>query len=485
MGTFWLSSGDIQVVDGEIYTQSGNSIQWSIAGSTSTSEILNLLGNLFLPITGGEIDGALDITGLTRAYGGLEVTNGVTADIVYASTGNSNSWQNTYTTVRSNSASWALDSTTDTAVRALTANWQNTYTNVLANSASWNAGTSLANYLPLSGGVISANSSTDALRITQTGTGNALIVEDSTNPDATPLVVDQSGNFLVGLQTPLNIIHNAGGGSLGNITPRVQNFGSSGASAANAILISNTSSNPAMLYIGRARGIVGGTGTTNLSAVSATENLGKISIGGYDGQTYIEGAAIQGVVSGNVSISSVPTDLIFRTSTTGISALSEKLRVTASGNVGIGTDTPNEKLTIVGNISSTSVVYASGGNSNLWRLEDFMVACSDEITDLITNTSAVTFRVPFGMYLNSVRASVNTAPVGSTIIVDVKQNGTSIFSTLLTIDENEETSTTAATPVVISNPNLTDDAKIVVSINQVGSTTPGNGLKVTFKGYRV
>jgi hypothetical protein len=35
-----------------------------------------------------------------------------------------------------------------------------------------------------------ANTSTDALRITQTGAGNALVVEDETNPDSTPFVVD-------------------------------------------------------------------------------------------------------------------------------------------------------------------------------------------------------------------------------------------------------------------------------------------------------
>lgn len=38
-----------------------------------------------------------------------------------------------------------------------------------------------------------------------------------------------------------------------------------------------------------------------------------------------------------------------------------------NGNVGIGTGTPNEKLTVSGNISASGVVYASGGNSNQWN----------------------------------------------------------------------------------------------------------------------
>ena len=155
-------------------------------------------------------------------------------------------------------------------------------------------------------------------------------------------------------------------------------------------------------------------------------------------------------------------------------------------NVGIKTSTPNEALTVNGNVSASgSILSYNDGSSSLWKLEDLMLACSDESTNLTTSTSAVTFRVPFAMYLNSVKASVNVAPVGSTIIVDVRQNGSSIFSTLLSIDANEETSTTAAVPAVISNRNLTDDAKIVVSINQVGSSTAGRGLKLNFKGYRI
>ena len=39
------------------------------------------------------------------------------------------------------------------------------------------------------------NSANTALRITQTGAGNALLVEDSANPDSTPFVVDATGSW--------------------------------------------------------------------------------------------------------------------------------------------------------------------------------------------------------------------------------------------------------------------------------------------------
>lgn len=50
--------------------------------------------------------------------------------------------------------------------------------------------------------VVSVGSSSDALRITQTGAGNALVVEDEANPDSTPFVVTAAGNVGVGTSAP-------------------------------------------------------------------------------------------------------------------------------------------------------------------------------------------------------------------------------------------------------------------------------------------
>jgi len=52
------------------------------------------------------------------------------------------------------------------------------------------------------GVVISGSSSGNALRVTQTGSGNALLVEDAANPDGSPFVIDSSGNVGIGLTSP-------------------------------------------------------------------------------------------------------------------------------------------------------------------------------------------------------------------------------------------------------------------------------------------
>lgn len=55
--------------------------------------------------------------------------------------------------------------------------------------------------------VVNANSTTTAFRVTQTGSGEALRVEDSANPDSTPFVIDASGNVGIGASSPALLLH--------------------------------------------------------------------------------------------------------------------------------------------------------------------------------------------------------------------------------------------------------------------------------------
>jgi hypothetical protein len=46
--------------------------------------------------------------------------------------------------------------------------------------------------------IASGSTTSDLVRITQTGTGNALVVEDSANPDSTMFIINSSGNVGIG-----------------------------------------------------------------------------------------------------------------------------------------------------------------------------------------------------------------------------------------------------------------------------------------------
>lgn len=120
---------------------------------------------------------------------------------------------------------------------------------------------------------------------------------------------------------------------------------------------------------------------------------------------------------------------------------------------------------------------------NLRVQEYLLIAASDETTTITTGTAKVTFRMPYAFKVTAVRASLSTVSSSGVVTVDINEGGTTILSTKLTIDASEKTSTTAATPAVISDADLADDAEITIDIDTAG--TGAKGLKVTLIGYRV
>lgn len=79
---------------------------------------------------------------------------------------------------------------------------------------------------------------------------------------------------------------------------------------------------------------------------------------------------------------------------------------------------------------------------------------------------------------------MTTAPTGAALVFDINEGGASILSTKLSIDATEKTSTTAATPPVISDASLADDAEITIDIDQIGSTLAGTGAKIYLIGTK-
>ena len=116
-----------------------------------------------------------------------------------------------------------------------------------------------------------------------------------------------------------------------------------------------------------------------------------------------------------------------------------------------------------------------------------LVACSDEDTAITATGQKLSFRMPFSMTLNAgiagVTGSLVTAGTGVNLFtVDIKESGTTILSTLLTFDATETTTTTAATPVVISDTALAADSVITIEVTQLDSGNVAAGLKVALIG---
>lgn len=128
-------------------------------------------------------------------------------------------------------------------------------------------------------------------------------------------------------------------------------------------------------------------------------------------------------------------------------------------------------LVCTNSLTTTAVTNQIGALTNVYEF-----ALSDETTVITTGTAKVSWRAPYPMILRDCRASLTTASSSGLPTVNIKEAGTTIFSTKLTIDANELTSTTAATPYVFSDTAIADDALITFDIDVAG--TGATGLKV-------
>lgn len=200
---------------------------------------------------------------------------------------------------------------------------------------------------------ISVNSTSDALRITQTGTGNAFVVEDSGSPDATPFIVDFAGGVIQGYGTFLPTDNYAGN----SMVPNFQKHGGaiSSASIASTLWNSGSGSNAGGLVLSRSKSATIGTN----ASVVANDTLGTVSFNGDDGTAFIPSAYISGAVDGTPGTNNMPGRLVFATTPSGGSAPTERMRIGSDGSVGIGVaNAPNYTVRSGRDITGST----SGGN---------------------------------------------------------------------------------------------------------------------------
>jgi hypothetical protein len=182
--------------------------------------------------------------------------------------------------------------------------------------------------------VVSVNSSGDALRITQVGTGNALTVEDSANPDSTPVVIDNTGRLISG--------HTA---NISGYAIQVAN-----SNPFDGVRWNASSTGPTN-RLAKSRSATPGS----YSIVSNGDSVGTLAFAGDDGVAFINAATIATAVDGAPSVNSMPGRLVLSTTASGSSTPTERMRIDSSGNVGIG-KTPTTKLDVSGTITTTNII---------------------------------------------------------------------------------------------------------------------------------
>ena len=154
---------------------------------------------------------------------------------------------------------------------------------------------------------LTANSASDALRITQTGAGNALLVEDAANPDSSPFVITGAGDVGVGTSSPGFKLQVIGTSQLSL----------SGAGTQQALQLNNNDT-------------TAGTQAVKLAFSSSSVTKSSINAAVY-GNDYM---------------------------TFNVGSDTERMRIDSSGNLGVGTTSPSARLEVAG-----SALFGSSGGS--------------------------------------------------------------------------------------------------------------------------
>ena len=106
----------------------------------------------------------------------------------------------------------------------------------------------------------------------------------------------------------------------------------------------------------------------NYSATQNGDELGYISFYGHDGSTTLRSSYVLSTGDGAPTPGSVPGNLRFFTTTAGQADSTEKMRISASGSVGIGTTTPGASNYSIN--SALLQTYKNGGNATILQESD-------------------------------------------------------------------------------------------------------------------
>lgn len=169
---------------------------------------------------------------------------------------------------------------------------------------------------------VDANTASAAVRITQTGAGSALVVEDSASPDATPFVVDASGAVIVGNSTTF-----ATRLATTTITPFSQVIGTTAATSAFLNARFSADVNGPQSFFAKSRSATRGA----QALVSDGDSLGLLSFGGSDGVQITEAARLTAAVDGAPGTNDMPGRLVFSTTADGGVTPAERMRISSAG----------------------------------------------------------------------------------------------------------------------------------------------------------
>jgi hypothetical protein len=161
------------------------------------------------------------------------------------------------------------------------------------------------------------------------------------------LIKSLNGNTILGTKTDGTALGNVGIGTTAPAT-KLEVREADGVAAIDTFRLSRASGGSvapaaAEMTLVTARGT-----TASPLALLLGDPSGSIDFQGYDGSAIGDGAEIAGFAEANWAVGSHPTNLRFATIPSASATLTERMRITAAGNVGIGTTSPSAALDVNG-----------------------------------------------------------------------------------------------------------------------------------------
>jgi len=148
-------------------------------------------------------------------------------------------------------------------------------------------------------------------------------------------------------------------------------------------------------------------------------------------------------------------------------------------------------------VPAGNYIYKYGPYRYIWTVDNMLLiadstqeifgyALSDQ-TSNITAEVKITETIGRSFALCYLCLSLTEAATGGTFTVNIKKNGTTIFTTKITIDATETSSITASVPYVLTtSPTLFNTGNILsISVDAVGGTATGKGAIIRGYGYLI
>lgn len=145
----------------------------------------------------------------------------------------------------------------------------------------------------------------------------------------------------------------------------------------NSMLVGTNYGNPPNYDFRRAQGTVSAPTLIGNSGV-----LARLRAFGYDGSTFVSAAQIAFEVDAASGAGDMPGRIVFSTTPDGSTTLTERMRITSAGVVGIGTSSPSASLRLdVQNGTIGNTHFGINAGLNLWRANGTQASPADVTTD--------------------------------------------------------------------------------------------------------